>query len=119
MRLNERKTTQDIKKVAYLVDAQTINVLDLNTGVNVASVGHDVRVDWLEVKTKKKHKKISFFLFALFGMYSMTPALSLFWNSYQAKRISYYSEIRNDNSILWMWIRERELRFWGFVVTFR
>ncbi|KAJ1554535.1 hypothetical protein HK405_004770, partial [Cladochytrium tenue] len=32
VRLNERKSDDDIKRIAYLVDLQTIHILDLNTG---------------------------------------------------------------------------------------
>lgn len=37
------------KKIAFLLDAQTIRVDDLHTGETVATVYHDVRVDFLEL----------------------------------------------------------------------
>lgn len=37
------------KKIAYLMDAQTIHVLDLATGAAVATTSHDARIDWLEL----------------------------------------------------------------------
>ncbi|KAJ3038900.1 hypothetical protein HDV00_012822 [Rhizophlyctis rosea] len=52
VRLNERKSEEDIKRVAYLVDLQTINILDLHTGINVASISHDAKIDWLELSGK-------------------------------------------------------------------
>ncbi|KAJ3290304.1 hypothetical protein HK104_006864 [Borealophlyctis nickersoniae] len=55
VRLNERKTDEDIKRVAYLIDLQTINILDLVTGVTVATVTHDSKIDWLEL-SGKAHK---------------------------------------------------------------
>ena len=39
----------EIKKIAYLVDLQTIYVLDLISGITVATISHDCRIDWLEV----------------------------------------------------------------------
>jgi len=42
-------STDDNKKIAYLLDVQTIRVLDLVTGITCATVNHDARVDWLEL----------------------------------------------------------------------
>jgi len=39
----------DNKKIAYLIDLQTIRILDLVTGITVATISHDVKVDWLEL----------------------------------------------------------------------
>lgn len=50
--MNERRSDTDIKRVAYLVDLQTIQVLDLTRGVHVAQIAHDVRIDWLELSGK-------------------------------------------------------------------
>ncbi|KAI9096123.1 hypothetical protein DFS34DRAFT_154359 [Phlyctochytrium arcticum] len=52
VRLNERKHEEDIKRVAYLVDLQTVNILDLNTSMTLATVSHDSRIDWLELSGK-------------------------------------------------------------------
>ncbi|KAI8902928.1 hypothetical protein BC833DRAFT_571194 [Globomyces pollinis-pini] len=52
VRINERKTNDDIKRVAYLVDLQTIQVLDLTTGLTMASISHDSKIDWLELSGK-------------------------------------------------------------------
>jgi intraflagellar transport protein 172 len=49
VRLNERKTEEDVKRIAYLIDLQTIHILDLNTGMNLATISHDSKIDWLEV----------------------------------------------------------------------
>lgn len=49
VRINERNVDCEIKKIAYLVDLQTIYVLDLISGITVATVNHDCRIDWLEV----------------------------------------------------------------------
>ncbi|XP_027053913.1 intraflagellar transport protein 172 homolog [Pocillopora damicornis] len=51
VRLNERKQrgVENNKKMAYLVDLKTINVVDMISGFNVASVNHDSRIDWLEL----------------------------------------------------------------------
>ena len=43
-----RGTAPAAKRVAYLVDLQTIRVVDLLAGGNVlATVSHDSRIDWL------------------------------------------------------------------------
>ena len=38
---------QPNKMISYLVDLQTIRVLDLLSGATAASISHDARVDWL------------------------------------------------------------------------
>lgn len=52
VRLNERKTEEDTKRVAYLVDLQTVQILDLNSGLNLAHIAHDSKLDWLELSGK-------------------------------------------------------------------
>jgi intraflagellar transport protein 172 len=37
------------KKIAYLLDIHTIRVLDLASGIGIATINHDARVDWLEL----------------------------------------------------------------------
>lgn len=39
----------EVKKVAYLLDLQTICVSDLSTGVTEATISHDSKVDWLDL----------------------------------------------------------------------
>jgi len=53
VRINERNVDCEIKKIAYLVDLQTIYVLDLISGITVATINHDCRIDWLEVLLEK------------------------------------------------------------------
>jgi intraflagellar transport protein 172 len=52
VRLNERKVDEEVKRVAYLVDLQTIQILDLKTGNNIAYIAHDSKLDWLELSGK-------------------------------------------------------------------
>ena len=42
----------DNKRIAYLLDVQTVRVLDLTTGVTVATVNHDSKIDWLELNAR-------------------------------------------------------------------
>ncbi|KAK0403869.1 hypothetical protein QR680_017169 [Steinernema hermaphroditum] len=52
VRLNERKTRRldDVKKVAYLLDVNTISVVDLARGQHqVAQIVHSAVIDWLEL----------------------------------------------------------------------
>ena len=35
------------KKMAYLIDKQTVKVMDLMAGVVLATVSHGVKIDWL------------------------------------------------------------------------
>jgi intraflagellar transport protein 172 len=47
VRLNEARRkddTDDNKKIAYLIDLQTVRILDLTTGVTVATINHDSKV---------------------------------------------------------------------------
>eukprot|EP00049_Salpingoeca_infusionum_P011387 m.198132 g.198132 ORF g.198132 m.198132 type:complete len:1733 (+) comp14914_c0_seq4:203-5401(+) len=37
------------KKIAYLIDAKTISVMELGTSSTVATIEHDSKVDWLEM----------------------------------------------------------------------
>merc|ERR1719453_2269539 len=39
----------DVKKVAYLLDLQTIRITDLVTGITEATVTHEAKVDWMEM----------------------------------------------------------------------
>ncbi|KAJ3095379.1 hypothetical protein HDU97_007002 [Phlyctochytrium planicorne] len=48
VRLNERKSDEDIKRIAYLIDLQTVHILDLISGLNVGVISHDAKIDWLE-----------------------------------------------------------------------
>ena len=43
---------RDNKRIAYLLDVQTVRVLDLATGVTVATVNHDSKIDWLELNAR-------------------------------------------------------------------
>ncbi|XP_056873005.1 intraflagellar transport protein 172 homolog [Takifugu flavidus] len=51
VRLNERKQrgVEDNKKIAYLIDLKTIAIVDLVKGYNLGTIGHDSKVDWLEL----------------------------------------------------------------------
>ncbi|OWR45456.1 osm-1 [Danaus plexippus plexippus] len=50
VRINEgRKTEEERKHFAYLLDRQTIAVIDLVTGVQLGQWWHEARVDWLEL----------------------------------------------------------------------
>ena len=46
---------QPNKMISYLVDLQTIRVLDLLSGATAASISHDARVDWLVLWTCLAH----------------------------------------------------------------
>jgi intraflagellar transport protein 172 len=37
------------RAIAYLADSRSIHILDLATGVTVAQISHDAKIDWLEV----------------------------------------------------------------------
>ncbi|XP_055373567.1 intraflagellar transport protein 172 homolog [Condylostylus longicornis] len=51
IRLNERGNNSgvDNKKLAYLLDMKTICVLDLITNSIITQVGHDSKIDWIEL----------------------------------------------------------------------
>merc|ERR1719502_698098 len=51
VRLSESKeqAVADVKKVAYLLDLQTIRITDLVTGITEATVNHEAKVDWMEM----------------------------------------------------------------------
>ncbi|KAK3767076.1 hypothetical protein RRG08_017951 [Elysia crispata] len=51
VRLNERKQkgVTDNKKMAYLIDLKTVAIIDILSGLNIAQVDHDNRIDWLEL----------------------------------------------------------------------
>ncbi|KAG8522493.1 LOW QUALITY PROTEIN: Intraflagellar transport protein 172, partial [Galemys pyrenaicus] len=51
VRINERRQRgmEDNKKLAYLVDIKTIAIVDLIGGYNIGTIGHESRVDWLEL----------------------------------------------------------------------
>ena len=41
---NGDRVVADNKRIAYLLDVQTVRVLDLTTGVTVATVNHDSKI---------------------------------------------------------------------------
>jgi len=53
VRLNEardpKRPDQEVKKVAYLIDLQTVRITDLLTGVTDATISHEAKVDWMEM----------------------------------------------------------------------
>ncbi|KAK6295256.1 hypothetical protein J4Q44_G00344820 [Coregonus suidteri] len=51
VRLNERKQkgVEDSKKLAYLIDIKTIDIVDLAGGYNLRTISHDSKIDWLEL----------------------------------------------------------------------
>lgn len=51
VRMNDRvrRGDGDNKKIAFLMDAKTIAVLDFVTGTHVAVVNHDAKIDWMEL----------------------------------------------------------------------
>lgn len=49
VRLNERNQSMQNKKLCYLIDLKTICVMDLVSGVMMAQVNHDSKIDWLEL----------------------------------------------------------------------
>lgn len=50
--MNERKSSSDVKKIAYLADLQTIQVQDLITGSIISTIMHNHKIDWLELSGK-------------------------------------------------------------------
>ena len=54
VRLNE-SAAQYKRTIAYLIDLQTICILDLNTGVTLATIQHEHRIDWLELNPQGTH----------------------------------------------------------------
>ena len=55
---NGDRVVADNKRIAYLLDVQTVRVLDLTTGVTVATVNHDSKIDWLELNARAARRKI-------------------------------------------------------------
>ncbi|CAK9818338.1 Intraflagellar transport protein 172 homolog [Anthophora plagiata] len=60
VRINERQApgAPDNKRLAYLLDPRTVRIMDLVTGLTVAMLTHDVRVDWLEL-SETGHRLLS------------------------------------------------------------
>ncbi|XP_011499324.1 PREDICTED: intraflagellar transport protein osm-1 [Ceratosolen solmsi marchali] len=51
VRINERQLLPgvDNKRLAYLLDSRTVRIMDLVTSATVTVIGHDARIDWLEL----------------------------------------------------------------------
>jgi len=57
VRISDGRTAAEapVKKIAYLLDAQAIRVVDLSRGgggVEEASINHDTKIDWLELNAR-------------------------------------------------------------------
>lgn len=50
--MEQRGSKKEIKRLAYLVDLQTIRVQDLITKGNLATIAHDTKIDWLVSENK-------------------------------------------------------------------
>ncbi|KAL2652215.1 hypothetical protein R1flu_020343 [Riccia fluitans] len=46
---------EEIKMIAYLLDLQTIRILDLVRGVTAGTLIHDLKIDWLELNPTATH----------------------------------------------------------------
>ncbi len=44
-----------LARLAYLIDLQTIRVMDLLTNATLATISHDTRIDWLELNHRGTH----------------------------------------------------------------
>ncbi|XP_030372622.1 intraflagellar transport protein 172 homolog [Scaptodrosophila lebanonensis] len=55
VRLNERGNGRDNKKLAFLLDAKTICVVDLISQVVIGQVNHETKIDWIEL-SETSHK---------------------------------------------------------------
>ncbi|XP_073968518.1 intraflagellar transport protein Oseg2 isoform X1 [Rhodnius prolixus] len=58
VRLNERKhvnSSEENKKLAYLLDRKTICIVDLVYGMTILQLSHDSKIDWLELN-ETSHK---------------------------------------------------------------
>jgi intraflagellar transport protein 172 len=49
---NGSRVSEDIKRIAYLLDLQTIRLLDLNAQQTVATIALDSKIDWLELNPR-------------------------------------------------------------------
>ena len=60
VRINERHVagTPENKRLAYLLDPRTVRIIDLITGLTINIIGHDARVDWLEL-SETGHRLLS------------------------------------------------------------
>ncbi|OAD52520.1 hypothetical protein WN48_01267 [Eufriesea mexicana] len=60
VRINERQVAgaPENKRLAYLLDPRTVRIMDLTTGLTVAMISYDVRVDWLEL-SETGHRLLS------------------------------------------------------------
>ncbi|XP_015595286.1 intraflagellar transport protein 172 homolog [Cephus cinctus] len=60
VRINERHVPgmADNKRLAYLLDPRTVRIIDFLTGATISIIGHDARVDWLEL-SETGHRLLS------------------------------------------------------------
>ncbi|VDM16004.1 unnamed protein product [Hydatigera taeniaeformis] len=56
VRINERSTNSaTCKRMAYMLDPKTVNVVDLTSGLTIGHYNHDVCLDWIELSEKANH----------------------------------------------------------------
>eukprot|EP00003_Mantamonas_plastica_P015802 TRINITY_DN2657_c1_g2_i19.p1 TRINITY_DN2657_c1_g2~~TRINITY_DN2657_c1_g2_i19.p1 ORF type:complete len:1260 (+),score=465.50 TRINITY_DN2657_c1_g2_i19:139-3918(+) len=84
VRINERNIGREYKLIAYLIDQQTIHIVDMMNNFTVATVQHDTRIDWLELngsgtqllyRDKRRHLR-------LFNIAEKEPSTMLNYCSY-------------------------------------
>ncbi|KAI4469980.1 hypothetical protein MML48_1g10818 [Holotrichia oblita] len=49
VRLNERNSQTNNKKLAYLLDLKTVCIMDLISGIIISQINHESKIDWLEL----------------------------------------------------------------------
>lgn len=50
-----RGTVAERKRVAYVLDLHTVRVTDLVTGLPIATINHEARIDFLELNPRGTH----------------------------------------------------------------
>lgn len=77
IRWNEERKRNGQKRVAYLADRKTVDIMDINTGANIATIPHNNKLDWLELSVqadkllfRDKHRQL--FLYDIAAQKSTT-----------------------------------------------
>lgn len=70
IRIHEARNEHEepVKKIAFLLDYQTVRVLDLMSGLPLANIDHDTKIDWLELNERGTRRRsfalVLFFILA-------------------------------------------------------
>ncbi|XP_037945105.1 intraflagellar transport protein 172 homolog [Teleopsis dalmanni] len=106
VRVNERGNARDNKKLAFLLDAKTICIVDLLTQMIIGQVTHDTKIDWIELsetahKLLFRDKKFKLILFDIYSAKKQTLLCNISFVQWVPQSDVVVAHAQNNNLAIW------------------